>query len=245
MLTLILPDVHLPYEDKHAIDSVLDLVAEEQPERIIQIGDLLDMKAPSRWTKGKAEEYIHSVRDEAEAGEKFWRSLREASDKAEILWLYGNHEARLRDYTVTYAPALATIVPSAAELMKTKDYRVTVVNRQPYELAPGVAAIHGKLLASQAGMSARKEMLRHNKSIVQGHSHRLGIIYETTDRTRFALEAGWLGDISAATYLDFPGLANWQAGFGYLYSDGDRVTPGVVPVHDKGRFVFNGRIYGG
>jgi hypothetical protein len=66
-------------------------------------------------------------------------------------------------------------------------------------------------------MSARKEMLRHNKSIVQGHTHRLGVIYETTDRTRFALEAGWLGDIRKATYLDFPGVANWQSGFGYFY----------------------------
>jgi hypothetical protein len=55
-------------------------------------------------------------------------------------------------------------------------------------------------------------------------------MFETSDRTRFALEAGWLGDIRRAGYLSFKGVANWQQGFGELRVIGNRVFPSVVRV---------------
>jgi len=242
-LTLILPDIHLPYHDKYALANVFDMIEDVQPARIVQVGDLLDMKAPARWSKGKADEYCNSIANEAAHGQAFWEELSARAPYSELVWLAGNHEARLRAYVNDYAPALRDIVPSVADLMLLKNYGVKHITQQPWKIAPGVSAIHGKMLSSVAGSSARKEMLRHGTSIVQGHSHRLGVIYETTDRMRFALEAGWLGDIRKATYLDYPGVANWQSGFGYLYCSGNRVAPGVIPVFDKGRFSFNGKSY--
>lgn len=245
-LTIVLPDIHLPYEDKYAVSSIMRMIEDVRPDRVVQVGDLLDMKAPARWSKGTAAEYCNSVREEADAGVNFWRELRDSADDAELVFVAGNHEDRLRNYTELHAPALRDIVPSLSELMRLDDFGVKHVKTQPWQIAPGVSCIHGKLLAATAGASARKEMLRHNRSIVQGHTHRLGVIYETTDVTRFALEAGWLGSIRrAGSYLDFPGVANWQQGFGYLSVDGKRVTPGVVPIHTKGRFSFHGRTYGG
>jgi predicted phosphodiesterase len=223
-LTIILPDIHLPYEDKAAVANILTMVNEVRPQRVVQVGDLLDMKAPARWSKGTAAEYCNSVREEADAGIEFWRTLRQAAgDDTELVWVAGNHEDRLKAYVNNYAPALRDIVPDVAELMRLDDFNVKHPRVQPWRAAPGVSCIHGKLLATTAGMSARKELLRHNpdRGIIQGHTHRLGVIYETTNRTRFALEAGWLGDIRrAGSYLDYPGVANWQSGFGYL--DGGR-----------------------
>lgn len=243
-LTILIPDVHLPYQDKRAVANLLEMIDREQPARVVQLGDLLDMKAPARWSKGTAAEYCNSVGDEVGAGVEFWRSLRQAAPRSELIWLEGNHSARLMAYVNAYAPALRDIVPSLPELMKLDEFSVKYPKAQPYRIEPGLSAIHGKLLSPVAGSSARKEMLRHGTSIVQGHTHRLGLIYEKTDRQRFALEAGWLGDISKATYLDFPGVANWQSGFGYLYTDGPRITPGVVHVHARGCFTFNGESYG-
>lgn len=244
-LTVIVPDVHLPYHDKYAVNNLLEMIAAERPARVVQIGDLLDMKAPARWSKGRAEEYICSVRDEIGHGVNFWRDLRQAAPDAELVFISGNHDDRLRTYCATYSPALLDILPSLPELMRLDQFGVKYPQPQPYRIEPGVSCIHGKLLHRQAGLSARKEMLRHGQSVVQGHTHRLGIVYETTDRTRFALEAGWLGDIRrAGSYLDYPGVANWQQGFGHLQVDGKRVTPGVVHVHEKGRFAFHGRTYG-
>jgi predicted phosphodiesterase len=245
-LTIVIPDVHLPYEDKRAVANVMAMLANEQPARVVQIGDLLDMRAPARWSKGRAEEYICSVKTEVGHGIRFWENLRAAVPDADLLFVSGNHDDRLRNYCQTYAPALLDILPSVPELMRLDDFGVRVPPYQPCTLEPGVIGIHGKLLDSKAAYSARKEMLRHGQSIVQGHTHRLGLLFETADRQRFALEAGWLGDIrTAGSYLDFPGVANWQQGFGYLTVDGRRVTPGVVPVHKGGRFTFHGRHYGG
>jgi predicted phosphodiesterase len=244
-LTIVVPDVHLPYEDKRAVANLLTMIADVQPAQVIQVGDLLDMKAPARWSKGTAAEYCNSVRDEASAGIKFWRLLRQAAPLAKLKFLMGNHEDRLMNYARNFAPALVDIVPSLPQLMELDKVGVEYPKLQPFKIVPGVSAIHGKLLRGTAGMSARKELLRHmpDVGIVQGHTHRAGIIYETTNRTRFALEAGWLGDIKKATYLDYPGVANWQQAFGYLFVDGKCVTPGVVPVHDRGVFSFNGRTY--
>jgi UDP-2,3-diacylglucosamine pyrophosphatase LpxH len=243
-LTLILPDIHLPYEDKYAVNNIFDLVNIETFDRIVQVGDLLDVKAPARWSRGKAEEYINSLGDEAEAGRQFWWKLRQAAgNSTELVWLRGNHEARLSSYVNNYAPALKSVVPSWRDLMDLDKHNV-LSPAQPWKIAPGTIGIHGNLLAPKAGFSAHKEMVRHGQSIIQGHTHRLGVIHENTDRQRFALEAGWLGDIRKATYLDFPGVANWTTGFGYLHVDGKRVTPGVVQVHERGRFTFHGRTYG-
>lgn len=243
-LTVLLPDIHLPYEDKRAVANVLDMIQRVQPDRVLQLGDLLDCKAPARWSRGRAEEYVSSMREEVTAGSRFWESLRQAVPTAELFWCGGNHDlGRLHSYINSYAPALKDIVPSMPELMEFEKHGVQEV-KNPWPVAPGVIAIHGDKLSPVAGMSARKELLRHGKSIVQGHTHRQALLWESTDRHRFALEGGWLGDIKKATYLSFPGVANWQQGFGYLYVDGQRVTPGVVPVHQGGRFVFNGRKYG-
>lgn len=244
-LTVVIPDVHLPDHDRYATANLLEMIQAEQPARIVQVGDLLDLKAPSRWSKGKAEEYIGSVRNEVDHGIVFWQELRQAAGPdCEINWIFGNHDDRLRTYASAFAPALLDVLPSLPDLMKMEEQNIKV-RAQPWRIEPGVSTIHGKLLDTKAAYSARKEMLRHGQSIVQGHTHRLGLVFETADRQRFGLEAGWLGDIrKVGGYLDFPGIANWQQGFGYLAVDGARVSPGVVPVHSRGRFSFHGRVYG-
>lgn len=239
-----IPDVHAPHEDKHAIRAILDMLRYEQPTGVFQSGDLLDTKAPARWSKGRAEEYVSSMRNEVDSGIRFWDNLRRAVPNATLTWVSGNHEDRLRNYVNTYAPAIADIMPDMAELMKLGDFGVNVAPK-PWDAFPGVRVIHGKLLDSTAGFSARKEVERHGMSIIQSHTHRLGLWFKTTDKTRFGLEAGHLCDIAQASYLDFPEVANWQQGFGYVYVDGNRVQPGIVHIHKGGRFTFNGRNYSG
>jgi hypothetical protein len=88
-----------------------------------------------------------------------------------------------------------------------------------------------------------KELNRHGFSIIQGHSHRLGLIYKSTDKTRFAMECGWLGDQRKASYLSF-GVADWKMGFGLLTVSRDRAYPSLVSVDPGGGFVVEGQWYG-
>ncbi len=245
-LKFLIPDMHIPYHDKRAWNNVLSCIEDVQPDEVCILGDFLDVLAPARWSRASAAEYAAGMDNEAAAGQTALRELRSAYG-GRVSWIYGNHDLRLRKYVSAHAPALVGIVPDIPELLEFEKHQVELKDPQPYMIAPGVGAIHGEKLASTqnaAGQSAYKERARHGISIVQGHTHRLGIGFDTTDRTRFWLECGWLGDIrKAGGYLSFPGVANWQMGFGYLYVDGSRVQPGIVPVDRQGRFWYNGVEY--
>lgn len=87
--------------------------------------------------------------------------------------------------------------------------------------------------------------MRHGQSVVRGRTHRLGLGWDTADKQCFWLEAGWLGDIRKAGYLDVKGVSNWQLGWVWLHVDGPKVTLGVVPVRQDGSFYYNGKEYRG
>lgn len=222
------------------------MIEREKPTEVCILGDYLDMKAPARWSKGTADEYAADIMDEVEAGYRNLSSLRAVMGARKISYLLGNHEARLQSYLHRSAPALDGIVPTVRDLLRFDELDIVPAPRS-YRVAPGVTAIHGEKLSSTqsaAGQSAYKERMRHGTSIVQGHTHRAGLGFDTQDKTRFWMECGHLLDIKQADYLSF-GIANWQQAFGWLIKDGSRVTPGLTYVHPRGRFYFNGKHYGG
>ncbi len=244
-LIFLWPDTHHHYEDKRAVYNVIRAVERTRPAEVCLIGDFVDCKAPARWSRGMADEYAADLEREADAARRTLDAIRQVHDGS-MTFLRGNHEARIANYVASHAPALAGIVKGYGDLMDFDRFKI-IEKAQPYRIAPGVAAIHGEKLSSTqsaAGQSAFKERVRHGASIVQGHSHRLGLGWDTADRTRFWMEAGWLGDIRKAAYLPFKGVANWQQGFGWLRVEGNRVTPGVVPIHGDGSFYFDGKRYG-
>lgn len=246
-LIVCIPDVHVPYHHPRALRALTKMIGDVQPDRVIQLGDFLDMLAPARWSRGLVQEYAAGVDHEARVGREALGDIR-AVYKGPMEILDGNHEDRLHAYIRSHAPALAGIVPNTRELLKLDDLGIEQV-KQPHKLAQGTLAIHGKALSStqsSAGQSAFKERVRHGQSIVQGHTHRLGLGYDTADRTRFWMECGWLGNIrTAGSYLAFKGVANWQIGFGYLVLDGSHVTPHIVPMRPDGSFTFERREYRG
>lgn len=246
-LIVLVPDVHHHHHDQRAVDALWSMIERERPAEVCILGDYIDLKAPARWSKGTIDEFAADILEECEAGRKNLASLRACVPASRLTFLQGNHEARLQSYVRRYGPALEGIVPHFSELLGFQENGVEL-KPQPYAIASGVRAIHGmKLTSSQnaAGQSAYKERMRFGHSIVQGHTHRLGLGFDYQDKSRFWLEAGHLLDIKQATYLDFREQANWQQGFGYLVKDGNRITPGIVQIHSRGRFYFNGSTYGG
>lgn len=238
-LIVCIPDVHAPYHHPRAWRAVTSMVKAVRPDRVVQLGDFLDMLAPARWSRGLAAEYAAGVRHEARTGRALLAELRKAFH-GPLDMIEGNHEARLRAYVQQHAPALAGLVPTIPELLDLADLGINL-QAQPLTLGQGVVAIHGKRLSSTqsaAGQSAYKERVRHGRSVVQGHTHRLGVGWDTADKTRFWFECGWMGDITRAGYLDFAGVANWQLGLGALVVDGNHVSPLPIPMRRDGSFIF-------
>lgn len=234
-----MPDVHVPDHDAKAVAAFLEAVQAIRPDELLIIGDFIDCKAPARWSKATADEYAGTLAGEIESGKAMLQQVRDAYPDGGISFIKGNHEARIDSYLSRYAPALKGLVPSLPDLLEFDRFNVDFC-AQPYQLAPGVSAIHGNLLSSvlgAAGQSAYKERMRHGTSIVQGHTHRLGIGWDRQERDRFWMECGHLCDPAKATYLDFKGQANWTQGFGVLHLRDEKVFPSAHVI-DSGTSAF-------
>jgi UDP-2,3-diacylglucosamine pyrophosphatase LpxH len=239
-----LKDTHHHHHDPRAVTALLEVVRGVKPDEVCILGDFIDCKAPARWSKGSADEFAADLLEEAAAGQQTLKLLREAQGDRSITFIAGNHDTRIRNYVLSTAPALKGIVRDYPELLDFEGYGV-VEKKQPYRVAPGVAAIHGNKLSSTqnaAGQSAFKERMRHGVSIVQGHTHRLGIGWDSQEKDRFWLECGHLKDIRKAHYLDYESVANWQQGFGALRIDGQRVFPTAQKI-TRGVTFFDGKRY--
>jgi predicted phosphodiesterase len=243
-LKLIMSDVHVPYHSPQSVECFLRVLQATQPTELVIIGDFLDCLAQARWSVGAREQYDNSlVPKEIDAGKRLLGDIRRLYD-GPIKYHLGNHEHRHTRAVAKFLPWATDVMPSIGELLDFAGHKITQLG-EVYPIAPGAISIHGNKLSSTqnaAGQSAYKERMRHGKSIVQGHSHRLGLGWDTSDRERFWLECGWLGDTAKAAYLDFKGLSNWQTGFGALWIDGRNVYPQAVKV-SAGRCRFDGATF--
>lgn len=249
---VIISDTQMPYEDRKAVKAVIRFVAEYQPDEVVQIGDLVDYPTPSRWTKDTRGEFEGSVKEDSNyVKEKFLSPLREVFD-GPIGVVEGNHDLRPREYLRKYAPALDDM----AELFNIEnllDFDRFGITKLPdfYEIAPGWVATHGHLggirLSPIAGNTALNAAKRFGKSVVMGHTHRLGIGSFTNgyggnvEAQVTGFEVGNLMNMKLATYLK-GATANWQQGIGILHVDGKHVRPEVVPIVGR-KFTVEGQTY--
>lgn len=234
---MLMPDLHTPYEDKRAWRAFLSALKTVSPDELVILGDFMDTKAPARWSKGRAAEYAGDLEWEIQNAQDRLADIRATMYEGSISFIVGNHENRINTYLHQWAPALVGVMPKLPELLDFEAWGVDLVAQynQAYKLTPDVVAIHGNKLSSTLNSSAQsafKERMRHGVSVVQGHTHRLGLGFDTQgNKTRFWLEAGCLCDVRKMEYLDYQGIANWQLGCGVLYIKGSRVHPTIHYIH--------------
>ncbi|MGW6597888.1 metallophosphoesterase [Streptomyces sp. NPDC055036] len=249
---VVISDTQIPYHDRKALKNLIQFVGEYQPDLVLQIGDLMDYPAPSRWTTGTRAEFEGGVIRDSEIGKaEFCKPLREAySGPVEVL--EGNHDERPRVYLSQRAPALAAEdrFYRLENLLDFPAYDFRL--RAPWEpLGPGWTAIHGhevKGLSMIPGRTATAVARKARTSVIMGHTHRLAVSPESGGfngklSTFYGFEVGHLMDVKQAGYLK-GGPANWQKGFGILYQDRQGITPQAIPVSNDGSFIVEGQRYG-
>ncbi|MFJ8041186.1 metallophosphoesterase [Kitasatospora sp. NPDC096147] len=249
---VVISDTQIPFEDKRALRNVIKFVHEYQPDEVLQIGDLVDYPAPSRWSAGTRAEFEGNViRDSEYAKRNFLAPLRSGYD-GPVKILEGNHDARPRTYLAAKAPALAA-EDQFYKFENLLDFKGFGVERaEPYyQFAPGWVAVHGHEspgMSQVPGATARLKAVKAGVSLVMGHTHRLAISPHTTGHngkltTIYGFEVGHLMDVKQAGYLK-NGPANWQKGFGLFYCGAHGATPHAIPVEPDGSFVVEGQRYG-
>lgn len=248
----VISDSQMPFDDRKALKAVIQFVGDTQPDEVIHIGDLMDYPTPARWSKGTAQEFAQMVEKHNEhAKARFFGPLREAYD-GPVGVHEGNHDLRPREYLTKYAPALAEY-QDQFHIQNLLDFDGFGVELLPefYDVAPGWLSTHGHRgqisLSRIAGNTAMGAARKFGKSVVMGHTHRMGILSETrgyggkVQSLLTGMEVGNLMNMKLAEYLK-SGTGNWQSGFGVLTVDGTHVKPEVVPI-SRGRFSFDGHTW--
>ncbi len=250
--TLIIPDIQYPYHDKVALDKLIRVASDIQPDQIIQIGDGIDFPQVSQWSKGTAGEYADTLQQHIDG----FRAdvlvpFREAAKKSKILWVEGNHDLRVRDFIRKYAAPLGPLrnleIPALFEIDELDIKYV----KGPVRIGTNVLAIHGHESGGYSASASAWDVKFRNrygsdKSFVFGHTHQPFLItrsygYGGKVTPRFTLNAGSIMDPVAATYVK-DGAVNWQMSFALLRDDGKRVWPELVTMVDR-LFYVSGKRY--
>lgn len=243
-IVFIVSDLQVPYHDKRAVNAVAQCIAdhESSTERVISIGDEMDMQTISRWSAGTPTEYEKSIGRDRDATVEVLRGL-QVTDV-----IRSNHTDRLYNSVMKRLPGLLGLPElELPNFLRLPELGIEY-HDEAFNFAPGWLAMHGDEAGLRAGAGATAAGLsaKTGMSVVCGHTHRMGLIPVSesfngrVNRTRWGFEVGNLMDMRQAKYTN--GVANWQQGFGAFLVEGKTVHPIPIPVTDRS-FTFLGSVY--
>lgn len=221
-LVVICGDQHAPEHDKVFHAKFLAWLRENQPSRMIVLGDLLENADISRWEDHDGQA---TAKESMEAGYYLLRDYIEAAPDMEITWLEGNHDERLEKYQRQNAPKTAKVtrvgetqpVMSIPHIMHLDELRVEYVTGYPLSkviLTERLAVIHGKIVKKGAGATALANLEKRGYSVVSGHTHRAGVVFKTVldiddePSTLLAAETGTMKEIKPEVFDEAPDHQN-------------------------------------
>jgi hypothetical protein len=212
------PDTHYPFHNKAGVEAMIEYAREFQPDHIVQVGDLFDMYAASKFPRSQN---IYTPKEEErlarEMAEADWKKIREACPKARCHQLLGNHDVRPLKRTLESLPIMEHWVEKyLGELFQFEGVETILDTREELKI-DGILFTHGFL-----GSGSHKDYYLNN--VVHGHDHKLYTLYRRIMGANiFEMSCGFLGDIEAKALSYTPSkLANYQDGFGAIDQWGPR-----------------------
>lgn len=226
---LALGDVHEPFGHRKALEWVYRLADEFKPTHVVQVGDVKDLFAFSRYPKVlKMQPEEELIRARA-ATEKLWQNFKGLS----CFQLMGNHDQRVLKKAISVAPELASLVgKSLRELYSYPGVTTVWDDREELFLKVG-----GQLIAFQHGHRSKLgDHARYNGcNTVCGHSHHGGVWFDQNARGLFwELNVGFLGDIRSPAfgYRAQKSIHKTTLGAGTIAETYDSVVPTFIPYVD-------------
>jgi hypothetical protein len=267
----VLPDIQIGYyrdnsdelyptHDEDALAVALELVADAHPDRVVLIGDNLDLPELSRFRL--APTFQRTTQATVDRAGRFAAELRAAvGPDCEIDWIAGNHEERLPNYILDNARAAFGLrrsntpgswpVLSVPHLCRLDDHNIKYVPGWPAQevwINDRLRVIHGDKVSSN-GSTAHRYLDAERVSTIYGHIHRREWAERTRHsrsgpRTVLAASPGCLCRVDGAVPstkggIDLDGIPltryeDWQQGIAIVhFESGDgRFVYEQVAIHD-------------
>jgi predicted phosphodiesterase len=246
-LIVVVGDQQAPYHDERLHDLFCSWLEENQPDRIICLGDLVDFPNISRHRLDP--ENTALVNECIQSGYDIIRDYRQAALNADIEFFDGNHDQRLRDILIDRSPQLYDIKRADTEevqdekvltlpyLLRFDELGIKYIDPEgPYALGqinitPNLAVRHGWIARAGSGASALSTLNHLGYSCIIGHSHRQSIVYHTKHdingdpSTLTGVEAGCMCRINQSTqkgrkWPNYTTAPDWQNGWATVSTHG-------------------------
>jgi hypothetical protein len=178
--------------------------------KLIFLGDLIDVKSVSRFMKSLKDSA--SLPAELEGARKHIAEWNEWADGIPVVYLLGNHEARLTQYLRRNAPELAELPELVTRRLLGVPDEWEVVNYGDFVKEQGVLCQHGRSFGNN---TARANALKLGCSNVQGHSHRVQMVshrFAGTGKQVVSIELGCLCNFNPV----YAKLTDWSHACGWI-----------------------------
>ena len=210
------------------------------------VGDEIDFQTISRWAEKTPLAYEQTIHQDRTTTQEILWNLTEHSKEAHII--RSNHTDRLYN-SLLKVPGLIDLPElQYARFMDFETMGITY-HKKLYEFEPNWILAHGDEgnINPNAGVTALNLAKKIGKSVICGHTHRLGMSAFSEGigshyRPLYGIEVGNLMAKGKASYLR-SGVANWQMGIAILETNGKQLTPTLIPINKDGSFVACGKLY--
>lgn len=245
---VILPDLQIPFQSPEAVSVALQIVRDVKPDKVILLGDTLDLSAWSKYLQYP--EFATATQDAIIQLHQLLATLRKMCPRAEIVVMAGNHEQRMAKTLLTNAQAAYGLkradepegwpVMSVPNLCAFDMLDVEYIDGYPanrYWINERLQVRHGNV-ARPGGKTAVAIANDEKVSTIFGHIHRIESQFKTVNvyeggRTSAAYGIGALcridghvpstkSGMNQRTNQPVENYENWQSGFAVVgYQDGD------------------------
>lgn len=235
---IVIPDQHaIPSFNNDRADWLGQLIKDEKPDVVWNLGDCADMESLSSYDKGKrsfqGKNYKEDINAHLEFQERMWSPIIKTKKKRPFAIVHeGNHEARIE--------RALDLSPELEGTIGFKDYQFD----QYYDVivrydggTPGVYELEGILAAHYfiTGISGRplggehpafSHMVKVGQSTLSGHSHILDF------NSRRNISGKQINNLVAGCYHEY--TPEWAGNIGQLW------TRGVAILHnvENGQYDF-------
>lgn len=214
----ILGDTHKPWRCEKTVLRFIAYCKKEQPDIIVQVGDLYDMFSATRFPR----RHFIAPKDEMDQGYEqsvwMWKELRLACPKSQCIQLLGNHDERPYKRMIEKVPELEAFFDFhkffVFDGVKTVyDFKVEIV-------IDNVCYQHG---FRKQGAHVSYNLMNS----VHGHTHRAGVTFmNVRGQTMWELDVGYAANPEAEPLVyRQQKLINWTKGFGEIKNGSPKFYP--------------------
>lgn len=234
--SLFINDIHVPFQNNKALKVIKNFTEYFEPNKIFILGDLIDMYAVSSFDKDPSR--ITDLQKDLNITKRILKQIRENNEKADIVYLEGNHTDRLRRYLWKHPELTGLDSLKIESLLNLKEYNIFFKPQTGEPIIYHNFLIeHGNIVRSQSAYTARGMFEKRGLSGISAHTHRMGAHYKTNMSGNYVwYENGCLCDLNPEYVIGKP---DWLNGFsiGYFKKTSNRFNIEQIPIlHNKASY---------